>query len=104
MASNNSLNIKFDEHNFQLVDEGIYRATEPYKVDVEQWMFDEMHVGIQAIVSLNKKGEYNIKFISVGGDSGLKLIKLFNTMLNQGERVEYIEGAPAETAMGEIYV
>ncbi len=97
MSKNKELLI--DDHKFEYVENGVYKAKEPYTVNISNWMFDDRHKGYQAIVNSDSE----LFYISISGEGNLRLIDMFNEMRRKDSTVEYIEGVPSDSAMGEIY-
>lgn len=92
-------------HEFKEIESGLYCAAKPYEVNIEEWTYDKNHMGYQAITRDYETSPIaTILYVSTTGTAGMKLISMYNEMKRKGENVGYIEGIPADSAMGEMYV
>ncbi|MBR5969371.1 MAG: hypothetical protein IK016_03395 [Lachnospiraceae bacterium] len=97
--------IMLDNRAFERIDDGLFKASEPFVVDINDWSYDDRHIGYQAITTaLDESPMATILYVSTTGSAAMKLIALFNNLRGQGEAVGYIEGVPEQNAMGELYV
>ena len=94
-----------EEQEYKKIDDGLYQAVNPIAVDIDDWSYDNKHIGYQAITEETDDQTFvRILYVSTTGSASMKLISLFNSLRKQGKMVGYIEGVPEANAMGEIYV
>ena len=101
-SGNGNTALTIDGHEFEQLGNGILKAIEPYEISPREWMFNERHVGFQAILDISDE-KNRVAFLSTDGPSGLTLIHMYTDMKKKGSLVGYIEGAPNDLAMGEVY-
>lgn len=96
--------VVIENKEYDEVDEGLFRAVRPFSVNIMDWTYDRKHIGYQAITDeYANNPTATILYISTTGTAAMKLIRLYNDLRKNGEKVGYIEGVPESCAMGEIY-
>lgn len=97
--------VMLENQEYERIDDGLFKARQPFDVNIDDWTYDDRHVGYQAITSaIDDNTKVSILYVSTTGSGAMKLIGIFNDLRERGEAVGFIEGVPEKNAMGEIYV
>jgi hypothetical protein len=105
-AAANAEIIRIDDHVFEKISDGFYRAKEPYEVNIRDWMMAESHCGCQALTNaMGTRDVATIRYVSINSVGATALMDLFLSSRKLGKPIGYIEGCPQEEfTVGDLYV
>lgn len=102
--------ILIDGNEYILIEDGIYKAKEPYRINGVNWVFKKNHLNFSIICDTH---DDELSIVYVGDmriDTSEKLYKKYLDLLKAGESVEYIYGLYSEESgkknveVGDLYV
>lgn len=82
---------------------GIFKIIVPYSIDKRDWMLEENHRGLGAIIKTDGD-ESKVMYVSTTPRGYVDIGPLYNTLKSSDNSLGYIEGLPAhKNYMGTIY-